>query len=545
MKRKLNWIDFYLLNVNKNLVRDLREVTVTDSFYGMTKNFHPEGLYSTDIFGLVGREERDERFAYLDVKLDIISPTLCLGLFSLKQLYEEICSGRRYAVFDEKLKDFVPAQPNVKGAGTGYSFFIKYYNQLQPGRNTSLRRDDTVDFFEKFRNIGLSRYVLVLPAGLRDMQFKDGDREQEDEITPIYRSLMALARAVPERNATSELTDTVRWKLQQKFNELWMHVFSVLDGKGGFARRKVTSRKLQDGTRNVLASFTTGSKVMGREDQVRPTDTRMGLMQGLKALLPVAQFHIRTRYLSNILAGDGHLYGVNSKTLKREMVKVPGKVYDLFSTDDGMETLINRFRDKERRHKSVMIDNTHYVALIYRDKQSFKVFYDIDDLPAGKSKDNVSPITLAELLYLSGYDVWDDYFMRVTRFPVAGRGSNYTATIRLETTTVSTFRRELGEDWETLSTKAAKSFPERDCPEFVEAMAPHPSRLVGLAGDYDGDTGSGNAVFSEEALEENRKWVNSRAYWFDTNGRFKMSPVNSVISSALRSMMRAPKKPKE
>lgn len=541
MKRKLNWIDFYLLNVNKTLVKDMREITVTDSFYGMTKNFHPQGLYSTDIFGLVGREERDSTFAYIDIKLEIISPTLCLGLFSLKQLYEEICSGRRYAIWDDKLKDFTPASPSDAGAGTGYSFFLKRYNDIQPGRNTSLRRDDTVDFFEKFRAVGLSRYVLVMPAGLRDMQFKDDGREQEDEINPLYRRLMSLARAVPDRNATPELTDQVRWKLQQAFNDIWTHVFTLLDGKGGFARRKVTSRKLQDGTRNVLSSFSTGSKVMGDPAQIRPTDTRIGIMQGLKALLPVAQYHIRERYLSQIRAGDSHLYGINIKTLQREMVEVPGKIYDLFTTDDGIETLINRFRDREKRHKPIHIDAKHYVALLYQDEHTFKVFFDIRDLPAGRSKDNVTPLSLAELLYLSGYDVWDDYFMRVTRFPVAGRGSNYSSTIRLETTTQSAPKYELTDGWETGTGKPAKCFPRRDCEEFVESMAVHPSRLVGLGGDHDGDTGSGNALFSEEAREENRKWLNSRAYWFDTNGRFKMSPTNAVISSALRSLLRGPK----
>lgn len=129
-----------------------------------------------------------------------------------------------------------------------------------------------------------------------------------------------------------------------------------------------------NGTRNVLSSFSTGSKVMGREDAIRPTDTRIGLYQTLKALLPVAQYHIRERYLSNIRAGDGNLYGVNTKTLKREFLEVSGRVYDLFTTDDGIETLINRMEARELRHKPLMIDPDHYVALIYQDKRSFKIF---------------------------------------------------------------------------------------------------------------------------------------------------------------------------
>lgn len=540
--RKLNWVDFYLLNINKSLVSALKPITTTDTFAGMTKNFHPEGLYSTEIFGPVGKEERDSTFAYIDVKLDIISPTVALALFGLKQLYEEICSGRRYATWNEKEKDFEPALPTDAGADTGYTFFMKHYNELNPARNTSMRRDDTLDFFFKFRQFSVSRYVLVLPAGLRDLMIRQDGRDQEEEVNPIYRRLISLARAVSERATASTITDPVRWKIQSTYNEIWEYFFNFMDGKRGYARSKVTSRKVVNGTRNVLSSAQVGSIEMGRADQIRATDTRQGLLQTLKALLPVAQYHIRERYLSNIRAGDGNLYGVNVKTLKREFLEVSGKVYDLYATDDGVEKLINRLEDRESRHQKLYIDKDHYVALIYQDANVFKVFYDIDELPAGYDKANVDGITLVELLYLSGYDIWNDYFTFVTRYPVAGRGSTYSSTIRLETTTPSAMKYELDENWQRKEAKPAISFPRRDINDFVESMAVHPSRLNGLGGDYDGDMTSSNGVMSEEALEENRNWVNSREYWFDTTGRFKMNPTNDVIDRTLSALLKPPVK---
>lgn len=535
--KKLNWVDVYLLNVNKSLVSQLKEVTTTDTFQGMTKNFHPEGLYSTEIFGLTGSEDRDARFAYIDVKLDVISPTVCLGLFGLKQLYEEICSSKRFAVWNEKEKDFEPALPSDNGADTGYNFFIKHFHELNPARNDSMRRDDSLDFFFKWRSQAVNRHVLVLPAGLRDLVVRADGRDQEDDIGGMYRRLISLARAVPDRNIRTELTDPVRWKLQQAYNDIWMYFFNILDGKGGFARRKVTSRKLMNGTRNVLSSFSTGSKVMGREDNVRATDTRIGLYQGLKALLPVAQYNIRERYLSQIRAGDGNLYGINTKTLKRELLEVRGKIYDLFTTDDGVELLINRLGARELRHQPLMIDKDHYVALIYQDAKVFKVFFDIEDLPENLDRKNVRGITLGELLYLSGYDLWNDYFMFVTRYPIIGRGSTYSSTIRLETTISSFYLHELEDDWTTTKKKGAISFPDRSVDSWVESMAPHPSRLKGLNGDYDGDTGSGNAPFSIEALEENRRWVNSKNYWFSTDGNFKISPINDVIERTVNALL--------
>lgn len=540
--RKLNWVDFYLLNVNKSLVSTLKPITTTDTFAGMTKNFHPEGLYSTEIFGPVGKEERDATFAYIDVKLEIISPTVALALFGLKQLYEEICSGRRYATWNEKEKDFEPALPTDAGADTGYTFFMKHYQELTPARNTSLRRDDTLDFFFKFRQYSLSRYVLVLPAGLRDLMIRQDGRDREEEINPIYRRLITLSRAVPEKAQASTITDPVRWRIQSTFNEIWDYFFTLMDGKRGYARSKVTSRKIMNGTRNVLSSAQVGSIEMGREDQIRATDTRQGLLQTLKALLPVAQHYIRERYLANIRAGDGNLYGVNVKTLKREFLEVSGKVYDQYATDEGVEKLINRLEDRAARHQPLYIDKNHYVALIYQDDKRFKVFYDIDELPSDFKRENVSGITLVELLYLSGYDIWNDYFAFVTRYPVAGRGSTYSSTIRLETTTPSTMKTELDENWEPKSGKPAISFPLRHINDFVESMAVHPSRLGGLGGDYDGDMTSSNAIMSEEALEENRKWLDSREYWFDTSGRFKMNPTNDVIDRTLAALLKPPVK---
>ena len=540
--RKLNWVDFYLLNVNKSLVSTLKPITTTDTFAGMTKNFHPEGLYSTEIFGPVGKEERDATFAYIDVKLEIISPTVALALFGLKQLYEEICSGRRYATWNEKEKDFEPALPTDAGADTGYTFFMKHYQELTPARNTSLRRDDTLDFFFKFRQYSLSRYVLVLPAGLRDLMIRQDGRDQEEEINPIYRRLITLSRAVPEKAQASTITDPVRWRIQSTFNEIWDYFFTLMDGKRGYARSKVTSRKIMNGTRNVLSSAQVGSIEMGREDQIRATDTRQGLLQTLKALLPVAQHYIRERYLANIRAGDGNLYGVNVKTLKREFLEVSGKVYDQYATDEGIEKLINRLENRPARHQPLYIHKNHYVALIYQDDKRFKVFYDIDELPSDFKRENVSGITLVELLYLSGYDIWNDYFAFVTRYPVAGRGSTYSSTIRLETTTPSTMKTELDENWEPKSGKPAISFPLRHINDFVESMAVHPSRLGGLGGDYDGDMTSSNAIMSEEALEENRKWLDSREYWFDTSGRFKMNPTNDVIDRTLAALLKPPVK---
>lgn len=479
----MNWLTFYLLNVDKAAVSRLRPITALDTFEGATKNFHPEGLYSTSIFGPVGSEERDLTYSYIDVNADILSPAIALTLFELKRLYKEIMSGKRHAVWDEKEKDFHPAAPGDAGAGTGYSFFISKYHELTPKETASSTRQLSIDLLNKFRHIALNRYMLVMPAGLRDLEVKPDGQDQEYDITPLYRKLLSVSKTIPNSgNKNSPMLDNARWRLQDTVCEIYKYFFDYFDGKRGGIRGKMMSRRIFNGTRNVISSMDTSSIVMDREDEIRPTDTVMGLYQGLKSLLPVAIHSVRTRYLPPVDAGNGSLYLIDPKTLTRSLVTVTPEDYDLYTTDEGIEKLITDFGHTEDRHAPLKVSGK-YVALIYENGKEFRVFHDIGELPEGLDRKAVRGISYAELLYLSGYDSWNDYFTIVTRYPVTGQGSTYSSTIRLTTTATTSMKWELENDWETRKKKPATDYPDRTVDEFVTSMAPHPSNLLELGAD--------------------------------------------------------------
>jgi hypothetical protein len=167
--------------------------------------------------------------------------------------------------------------------------------------------------------------------------------------------------------------------------------------------------------------------------------------------------------------------------------------------------------------------------LIYNDGKQFKIFYDIKDLPPSLDKRYVKPITYAELLYLSGYDKWNDYYTIVTRFPVAGEGSTYSSTIRMTTTATVKLVYELEDDWVTRKAKPAIDFPIRGVKEFISTMAPHPSRLAGLGADHDGDTSSSDSVYTDEALEENRKMLTKATYWINSSGKLRVDASSKSL----------------
>lgn len=479
----MNWLSFYLLNVDKRLASTLRPTTSLDTYQGATKDFHEDGLYSILTYGAIGSERRDATFSYVDLGIEIISPIVAMTLFELKHLYKDVMAGQRYAIWDEKEKDFFPASPTDVGASTGYSFFISKWNELQPKQTNSLIRQQSVELFNRFKDIALSRYLLILPAGLRDMEVSADGRESENEINGMYRRIIASARLVPTVGTKNVTTlDATRWNLQRTFIEIYKYFFDMIEGKRGFLRGKWAARKIFNGTRNVLSSMDASSVVMGREDAIKPTDTIIGLFQGLKSLQPVAVHAIRTRYLGDIVGTDGSMMLVNSKTLEKEIVFVKSADFDKYATDEGIEKLINGFRSPEGRHKAMKVGN-HFLALVYNDGKEFKVFHDIRELPFGKDKKHVKPMSYAELLYLSGYDIWNEYFTLVTRFPVTGQGSTYSSTIRLTTTVRTAMLWELEDDWVTRKDKPAIDYPDNSVNEFVSSMIPFPGNLKALGAD--------------------------------------------------------------
>ncbi|MCT7475861.1 hypothetical protein N5V81_12830 [Escherichia coli] len=163
-----------------------------------------------------------------------------------------------------------------------------------------------------------------------------------------------------------------------------------------------------------------------------------------------------------------------------------------------------------------MIDPNHYVALIYQDKRSFKIFYDIEDLPEGRDRKLVRGLELSRTPLFVRLRYLNDYFSFITRYPVTGRGSTYSSTIRLGTPPpLPLYLHELEDDRH--AEKGAISFPDCTVKTFVNPRTA-PILIRGLGGDYDGDTGSANCPMSTEALEENRKWVSSKNYWLGNDG---------------------------
>lgn len=543
-------VNIKLMDTRNVRVNDFPKVTSLDTFDGMnTNNFHPQGLFSTDIFGRVGTPDRDRKMAFIHTKITILNPFIFKKVVALKALYKSIITGRQYAVWNEEQKDFESS--DMVNGDTGYHFFMSHLPKIVFKKTSSVSREMNIELVNKSIKDGTAfvTNVPVIPAGLRDAYIEADGRVSEDEINSLYRSLIASANAIPDSGEyDTPVFNTTRVTLQNALNNIFEYLWNLYSGKSGFAQSQYYSRGVFNGTRNVISAMDTATPKLGVEHTPKLNNTVMGLFQTLKAVLPVTQHLMLNGWLSHVFSmGDGRAILTNPKTRQQEIITVKRKLYDRFTTPNGIEKCVSGFFNRTSRRKPVMISG-HYVGLVYKGeingKKTFKFFSDINDLPKGLNPKDVHPITWAELFYVAGYRDWNRYPMIFTRYPVAGLGSTYTSYNYVKTTVEGEQRWELDDNWEIKTFNDgnpityAYEYPDLTKESFVETAMPHPSRLAGSAADFDGDMGSQIVLYTKEAMDEINTHMNSIEAYLNPKGGFLNSPYVETVQRAVVGLMR-------
>ncbi len=535
-----------ILKPDQQMLSRLRPVKVLDVFEGGTTNFHDEGLFSVTTFGRVGLPERDINFSYIDIRVAIIHPYLFRTLVSLRRFYQDVMQGREYAVWDDKEQDLV--RSDILNGDTGYQFFMEHLPIIKFKQSESEERRRKIMLIEKAikENKMTTTKILVIPAGLRDAEIDKEGRVVQSEINDFYRTLLGISNAVVGSNdLTNRVFDVSRNSMQRTFNELFDYIFSMLEGKRGLIASKWAARNVMNGTRNVITSLVTPVKKLGDPSSVSIKHTVVGLYQTMKGVLPLAIHLLLSGWLSHVFAEGQNARLVNRTTLKSEVVHVDHDTVDEWTTESGISKLIDAYGDTSIRLKPVMI-NDYYIGLVYRGpNKTFRIFGDIDELPVdrGFSREDVHPLTLTELMYLSCYERFNKVGIITTRFPYSGIRSTYPTLVRVMTTERCETRYELNDDWTYDSVGRmddlagiATAYPTFKDNAHFDTMAPHFAFLAGLGADFDGDKCSGNMIYSQEATQEIHDKLNDPANYLDVDGKLLNSSMIDPVVRVLYNM---------
>ncbi len=494
MTLKQDPLNLEILKLRKQDLGTAQPVKVLDTVEGATTNFHAEGLFSTAIFGRIGDEIRDKQFGYIPLKTEVFHPLIYSYMTELNTLHRGVLNGSVYATYNKETKQLEQSDP--MNGNTGFSFFFDVWKEIEYTRSKSQLRNNAIDLIISYKSEATNENIAVLPAGLRDAEIGEDGRMRQHEVNDLYRRMIGANSLIAqsESSGNNPVNDQPRKVIQGAFNDVYNLFTNIISGKNGFIQGKWARRQIFNGTRNVITAVDTSTPVIGSKKSIRFTDTVVGLFQHMKAMEPVTKHLIATGFISRVFStANGQAYLVDPKTLKAGYYPISTDTYDRWMSSEGLSRVINSYERREFRNKPVMIDGK-YIGLIYLGPApeidigegvtgTFRLFSDIDELPDPSMKEHVRPITLAQLLYLSGYREWNTYPAFVTRYPVATIGSIYPSMAYVKTTTKGEVRQELGEDWQVMSKEnIAYEFPIGGG-HYFDSLSPHPSRLSYLGGD--------------------------------------------------------------
>ena len=538
MKRLDVPFNIVILALPPERLKGFKPVTVLDIFDGSSTDFHEDGLFSVSIFGRIGDERRNRRFSYINVKVPIFHPIIFNTLVKMKRLYGDILSGTGYAKWDSSINDFVKTTPVDEARGTGFEFFLKHWKDIEfKNEGGSSTRMQAIALMKKYKDIALTTNVIIMPAGLRDLEIDEHNRKSEDEINTMYRRLISLSNAITEATVRNdiELLNTPRYQMQLAFNGIFEYVMSLIEGKKKLLLGKWAARNIFNGTRNVITAGDTAVEYLGAKGNPDINTTIIGLYQYLKASLPVTRYLLLKMVESIFTDANVPTLLINKDTLKSEEVLLHDRFFNQWTTNEGIEKILNLFQEESIRNRPMEVDG-RYLFLIYKGPDmTFRLLRSIDEVPPTRSKADVTPCTFAELLYLAVYQNANKYPILVTRYPVENAYSIYPSRVHLRVTLEYEKRKLLGQQWDPMSPETdALEFPVRGS-AFVNSLIPHPFKLAGLGADHDGDTCSGNIVYSQEAVAEVEDFFQQRRAYVGTTGQISsrtgISTVNLVLAN--------------
>lgn len=543
-----------IMDVNK-FIKDNNLMEVTSPFIHVPSSFRfdPSGIFSESVFGEMASQARLIRMGYIKLNCRVFHPIIFQNLQSLKRFYTEIMSGKSYAKWDPIEKDFVRATETEEGADTGFSFFLKYFDQIKFEKNASIKRNDKIDVILKYKDRLLIDKCLVCPAGIRDLKDEDG-RIEKDSVNTLYIGLLERARAMPKNADMDPIYDAVHYSIQRKVLEIYEYLLEFVRGKRGFFEAKLGARAVACGTRNVITSSTMECESPMSPQYHKLDEVKVPLYQAAKGFISLTMYFIKTMYYSSVIQdGADQIPLIDPENFSMQYVQITDKDRDLLLTAEGIMKTIDKFRDPEFRWLPVGATangKKYYLYLVYdynneififRNLEEFKTIYQaVRKQEVDMSK--VRPLTYAELLYTATYQASVGKSGTVTRYPVTDEQSIFPAKTHLMSTVPGRVVRLIT----SIEANTAIELPEYPTygKNFVDAVMFHPSKRAGLTADYDGDTISWIPIMSAEANEECERYYHDPSNYVHPNGD-PMCGTDDLVQLCLYALTEEPKELKK
>ncbi len=234
-----------LLDVNE-FSNSLEEVT-TSELFEKTGDYREDGLFSEKIFGPIGSIDRRRLFAYIDLQIQIVHPSVLKILLQLERKIDKFLSTEESFILDSNGR----LEENEKGI-TGITEFVKLFPEIKYRGETS-SREKLIQFIEKEtkRNTIFINKIPVIPPDLRPAVKDEGGGWMIDKLNDMYIAIMRRVSQVSS-SGSGPLKELLSYALQNSVIDHDTYVRTKIQKKSGIIRNQMLGKRVDFSGRAVV-----------------------------------------------------------------------------------------------------------------------------------------------------------------------------------------------------------------------------------------------------------------------------------------------------
>lgn len=258
--------------ITKNNLKPVTSLRIYDS----KNKLEPNGLFSEEIFGVLGSKQRKKTFSYIDLHCKIVHPEVYDILCSLDPSISKILSNKKKFVLDEKGR-FIENEGNGQ---SGVEFFVSVIDKINFELYTSTKPKELNFIKNNFEYLTISKQI-VLPAGVRDITIDTRTQKSfiRSDINNLYESMIKQVSSI---TGDTEIDSMIVQSIQRTSKDINNWIKSIIKGKTGIIKGGLLNKRIDYTARLVIAP----------DPNLRLGDVGLPWQVVLKLFEPFAIYHL-------------------------------------------------------------------------------------------------------------------------------------------------------------------------------------------------------------------------------------------------------------
>lgn len=497
----------------------------------------PKGLLSNEIFGYT-MEERSNIFGYIDLHGWFMDPSCYKTWIRLDKRVKNIVHGVKYYTIS-KDGDFIEDE----NGETGIDFIRKNIKRIKFKETKSITKDISCKYLEMNRDKMFIQKFIVIPPFYRDKNSNSKNSRVVGlgGVNKLYNNLITRSNALTEtQDYFFDASDTMKATVQ----EIMVNIYDFfcgntnaslgkdkgagMSGKMGILRRANMSKTANFSSRLVISA--PELKVESVNDLMVSFDK-----SAVPLYATITQFRDFVMYFSRRFF-ENEFQGIQTYPVmdeKGKMIPVYPESPEINFSDERIKREMDRFLHGYN-NRFVPIE----IPVEGTDKKYYMRFkgsgYDPKDLNpiAPDNPDLYSRrLTWCDVFYMAAVEATKDKQILITRFPIDSYTNQITTGIVVSSTKETIPMCINGEYYRYYPKITDADIGKDTSNSFVDTLRMSNLYLGGMGGDYDGDQVTCKGVYTLEANEELRKFMNSKENFIGFGCTSTKEPGADVIQA--------------